>query len=132
MVDVLAFEAKGPDRDLGETSEPRSRPAARSCAGLDGAGAYRPSVPTRGFAVPAGSPCHVPAHAGGFSTLSSAQIGERPHRGTAVTSRDGTIHFRTNSGFIGKDYMTVRYRGTGREGPGVRQQATMPLTAATP
>jgi Bacterial Ig domain len=75
------------------------------------------------FAVPAGSPCHVPVHVGGFSTLSSAQIVERPHHGTAVTSNDGMIHFRPNSGFTGNDSMTVRYGGTGLQGAG--QQATI-------
>jgi Bacterial Ig domain len=76
------------------------------------------------FAAPTGSPCRVNLRMGGVSTISSAQIIERPHSGTAVTGADGTIRFQPNSGFTGKDSMTVRYKGTGRE-VGASQEATV-------
>src|SRR5215472_1944123 len=126
MGDVLAFELKGPDRDLGETQSPEAALRRALAPGSTAPARTEPSVSTRRVR---GSGRICVRTCGGFSTLSSAQIVERPHHGTSVTSSDGMIHFRTNSGFIGKDYMTVRYKGTCRKGPGVRQQATMPLAA---
>jgi hypothetical protein len=64
---------------------------------------------------------------GGLSTISSAQITERPRNGTAVTGNDGTIRFQPKSGFTGNDSITVRYTGTGRE-VGVPKEATVTFT----
>jgi hypothetical protein len=69
------------------------------------------------FAARAGSPCRVTLRMLGRSTISSAEIIERPHSGTALPGVDGTIRFQPNAGFAGKDTMTVRYRGT-RQGSG--------------
>ncbi len=79
------------------------------------------------FAAPAGSACRVNLRMGGLSTISSAQITERPRNGTAVTGNDGTIRFQPKSGFTGNDSITVRYTGTGRE-VGVPKEATVTFT----
>jgi hypothetical protein len=65
------------------------------------------------IAARAGSPCRVRIGVSGTATISSAQIIEGPHSGTAETGDDGSIRFQPNAGFTGKDTMTVRYRGTG-------------------
>jgi hypothetical protein len=66
------------------------------------------------FAARAGSACRVRYTVGTFSnvtTISSAEIIERPRNGAAVTGNDGSIRYQPKPGFTGKDSMTVRYTG---------------------
>jgi hypothetical protein len=67
------------------------------------------------FGVRAGTPCRLVLFMRNYATISSAQIIERPHDVTAVPRADGNIYISPKPGFTGKDSMTVRYTGTGRE-----------------
>jgi hypothetical protein len=77
------------------------------------------------FSTRAGSPCRLTVSMLGRATISSAEIIEGPHNGTAVPAADGSIRFQPKTGFTGKDTMTVRYRGTGNELAAVLRQATV-------
>ena len=74
------------------------------------------------FGVRAETPCRVVLFMGGYATISSAQVTEPPHNVRAVARTDGNIYIYPKSGFTGKDSMTVRYTGTGRE-KGVAKEA---------
>jgi len=76
------------------------------------------------FGVRAGTPCRVVLFMRGYATISSTEIIERPHNITAVPRTDGNIYISPKPGFTGKDSMTVRYTGTGRQ-VGVPRQATV-------
>jgi hypothetical protein len=76
------------------------------------------------FGVRTGTPCRVVLFTRGYRTISSAEIVERPHNGTAAPRADGNIYFYPKPGFTGKDSMAVRFMGTGRE-VGVRRQGTV-------
>jgi hypothetical protein len=80
------------------------------------------------FGVRAGTPCRVVLFTGAYfrdiNRIYSAQIIEAPHNVRAVPRADGNIYIWPKPGFTGKDSMTVRYTGTGRE-IGVTKEATV-------
>jgi hypothetical protein len=77
------------------------------------------------FSTRVGSPCRLTVSMLGQAIISSAEIIDGPHSGTAAPAADGSVRFQPNAGFTGKDTMTVRYRGTGGGAARVLRQATV-------
>jgi hypothetical protein len=63
-----------------------------------------------------GQPCSKTFNTNGYMTFESIRITVRPKHGSATTSNDYSIVYRSNPGFKGRDQFTVALGGVSRHG----------------